>query len=231
MPRVLRSLLVPLLALGPSACMTFDTRTNPGYDGPRVYSGVREDLSLMRNAFLSLDLPILVLFTLDLPLCLAADTALLPLTMAEGRDRGPERHAALGSDVDVPGPAQPLPGAPNQENARRLFETCAARFEALDSSAADCFAVDARVVSGDEREQSGARYKLELEHALAQLRESGGFASYRDPSFTLEGERVRIDVTLFASFLGRPTRASFVVAPGADGDWRIIEANVPAWPD
>ena len=106
MPRVVRSLLVPLLALGLSACMTFDTRTNPGYGGPRVYSGVREDLALLRNAFLSLDLPLLFMFTLDLPLCLVADTALLPLTIAEERGRGAERENGRGAERGVSGLAR-----------------------------------------------------------------------------------------------------------------------------
>ncbi len=219
-------LVAALLLAG---CMTVDTRTSAGYEGARTYSGARADLALIGEAALSLNLPVLVIFGADLPLSLVADTALLPITLGEERIRQEGIGAAKRAEQDGPSPVQTLSGVTPRENARRLFEACASYFARLDARVTDCFAADAEVMTGG-LVTTGARYKLELGALLVRLRKSGGFISYRKPSFRRVEERVRVDATLVSSLVER-TPVHFFMAEGGDGGWRIVEASGPPWPE
>ena len=75
--RAVATLLCSALASG---CMTFDTRSNPGYNGPPAYSGVRQAASNARQAFTAFNVPFLAFFTIDMVLSAVADTLLLPIT-------------------------------------------------------------------------------------------------------------------------------------------------------
>ena len=211
------------------ACMTLDTRNNPGYQGPRTYSGVRADLTLVKEAFLSLNIPMMLLFMADTPLCLVADSMLLPLTLREERERRAARALTLTFDREAAGLVRPLAGAPPQENARRLIKACGSFLAQLDPRAAHCFSIDARVHREGGTTQTGRSYKLELAARLDELRQNGGFIAYRDARYILVNEGVEVQ-TVFVSSIVERAPVRLLVAPGADGDWRVIEAWLPTAP-
>ena len=219
--------MVASLLLG--ACMTLDTRNNAGYQGPRTYSGVRADLGLVKGGFLSLNIPAMLLFLADVPLCLVADTALLPLTLREERERQAARALTQSFEREAAGLVRPLAAAPPEENARRLIKACGSYLAQLDPTAAHCFSIDARVHREGGTTQTGRSYKIELAARLDELRQNGGFLAYRDARFVLVDEGVQVEAVFVSSIVERaPVR--LLVAPGADGDWRVIEAWLPTAP-
>jgi uncharacterized protein YceK len=222
-------LLALVLALSAAACMTVDTRRSKGYDGPRVYSGTRASLELIRVAAIGFNVPFFLIWAVDLPFSFVADTLLLPLTIGEERRRSSELTTAARVDVELPGPVRPIAGTSPERNAQQLFEACVTDFEQLDPRVSSCYSVDARVTAADGSVTTGSAFKPELRSALERIRADGGFLTYHDATYLRDGDGVRIQATLKASFLDTSQPASFRVAPGPDGDWRITEAQSPPW--
>ena len=79
-------------------------------------------------------------------------------------------------------------------------------------------------------EPSGAEYKRRIHEALAGVDEALAFVSLRDPVYTEQGERVRIEAERLASFGAERQRVTLVVGPGSDGGWRILEEVSSGWP-
>jgi len=211
--------------------MTWDTRTNEHYEGPRPYSGTLADLKLMFTSFMGGGSFYFLTSAFDLPFSLLADTLLLPVTIPEEIARGAAVEHALRTDLEQPGPVRPIANVVPERNAEQLFESCVLLFQRLDPDVTDCYALDARVISADGQPVQGGDYKERLRQALTLLHRSGGFVAFHEARYHDEGERVRIEATLETSFM--PERAAVVlwVGPGTDGDWRILaEQPAPAWP-
>jgi len=231
---ILRSSLSAALLLGVTeGCMTLNTRSDPTYDGSRVYSGARVDLSQGVGQLLQFSTGMLLFFG-DLPLSFIADTLLLPVTIPEERARRAAIETQLQIRTDNPSVIEPRPGEAPLETARRLFETCRDLTEQLSIRLLDCYALDARIIrpSSDETsvELSGAAYKQELVDALKRAKYDGLFITYRDPSFEPQGDAVRVDAKRATSQSAGRSPVRFLMGPGEDGQWRILEERSRSWP-
>ncbi len=227
---VARCALAALALAGASTgCMTVDTLRNPAYDGPRTYSGVRYDLRNVGPALLSFS-PMFMFYLIDLPLSVVGDTLVLPVTIPRERERRAALAERTRTDVDRPALVASVPGELPAAAARRLFEACRQRLEAMRDALADCIAVDARVEL-DGRVIDGAAFKKHLLRGLARLRGSGDFVAWRDPRFeTLADGHVRIEATRAIASDAATAALVLVVGPGPDGGWRVLEASGLDWP-
>lgn len=212
------------------ACSTLETRTNPGYDGPRTYSGTRRDAAGLGIGFANLSLPIMMLYSFGLPFSMLADTALLPLTLVEERNRRAGLEDALRAEQEAPSAISTTPGASPLAQARRLFRTCSDLLSRLHPELVDCYSIHARIHQATGEEIAGAEYKRRVHAALARGESASDFVRLRDPAYTVEGEHVRIEATRISSQrFERPT-VTLIVGPGPDGGWRILEETGVDWP-
>ena len=236
---VLRAVgLALLLGLLPG-CMTVQTRTDTGYSGARTYSGSRSDLAMMGEAGMSLNLGYVVIGLVDLPFSFLADTLLLPVTIPEERERLASGVVeATRVDVQVKSPVSGVEGTAPLEMAKRLYRECLARVEKLEPSLTDCYSVDARVTvvaTGSQgrveaREISGAQYKAYLRGRIERAREDGDYVTFRDATFELEGDRVRVRMIRVAASTSMRHQVSLLMGAEDDGGWRILEERSAGWP-
>lgn len=212
--------------------MTLETRRSSAYDGPRIYSGTRVSARNVGLGVVSLNLGLLLIYGLDLPFSLLADTALLPLTIREERERWAANEETVLSGAEAPSVSLVIEGADPLVNARQLFTACDDLLRGLRPQLVHCYSVDARIhiVDGDEaRELTGIEYKREILEAL-EGNTDGHFVSLSDPIFIPKGEdHVRITATRSSSFRRERAPIEWVVGPGPDGGWRILEETGPGW--
>jgi uncharacterized protein YceK len=224
--------LALLCVLTLAGCMTLETRRNSAYDGPRIYSGTRVSARSVGFGVVSLNLGLLLIYGLDLPFSFLADTALLPLTIREERERRAAHEEAVLAGEEAPTVSLVIEGADPLVNARQLFTACDNLLRSLRSALVHCYSVDAhiRIVDGNEvRELKGIEYKREILAAL-DGNTAGHFVSLSEPIFIPEGEDfVRITATRSSSFRRERAPIEWVVGPGPDGGWRILEETGPGW--
>jgi uncharacterized protein YceK len=229
---VVRATLALVCVAALAGCMTFETRSNSAYDGPRTYSGTRVSARGVAVGVASLNIGLLLIYGLDLPFSLLADTALLPLTIREERERRATQEETVLSGEEAPSVSLTIEGADPLVNARQLYIACDDLLRALRPQLVHCYAVDAKihVVEGDEvRELTGIEYKREILAALDRDT-SGHFVSLSNPIYIPEGEQcVRITATRSSSFRRERAPIEWLVGPGADGGWRILEETGPGW--
>jgi uncharacterized protein YceK len=231
---ILRSSLSAALLVGlAGGCMTLNTRSDPTYDGSRVYSGTRVDLAQGVGQLLQFSTGMLLFFG-DLPLSFIVDTVLLPVTIPEERARRTALEAQLQTRTDNPSVIELRPDEGPIETARRLFETCRDLTEQLSIRVLDCYALEARVVrvsaDGIPTGLTGAAYKQKLVDTLKRAKYAGLFISYRDPSFEPQGDAVRVEATRVTSQSAERNPVRFLMGPGEDGQWRILEEQSRSWP-
>ncbi len=223
-----------LLASSVAGCATFETRGDRSYQGARTYSGARTSLDRIGQGFLNWNVPLVVIGFVDLPFSFLADTALLPVTISEESARQTRVAERVQIRREVATGIRSQAGVAPTETARRLFEACVSRLESLDASLADCYSIEARIAlldpahpTGDEL--SGAEYKARMRQVLARLRTRGDYFTYREISYAPEGANVRVHAQRVSS--SSPTRApvTFLLGPGADGEWRILAERGPDW--
>jgi uncharacterized protein YceK len=212
---------------GTPACMTLDTQMDKGYHGRQVYSGVRKDTALFLPAFQSLSLGWVLISLVDFPFSFLADTVLLPVTIP--RDAASDRMRAEELEVasERPSPVKPVADEAPVATAQRLFDTCSKLLQDQDPHLADCYSIDARVELAGAEPLRGADYKPALRAALARDTSDGVLVEWRNPSFAVEGERVRIAATRATSAVAARVPVTLVVGPCADGGWRILEEIGP----
>ena len=227
----LRKLVAGLALALSCGCMTLDTQLNEGYDGPQVYSGTRKDLEIFGPAFLNLSFPWMMITLFDLPFSLVADTLLLPVTIPRESNRYAKRAEELQVETDRPALAHANPSEPPADTARRLFEACREKLRRQDPFFADCYAVDARVSLASGQTPTGAAYKPVARAALERDQATGVYVDWRDPAFAAEGERVRVHATRRSTSEPLESALELVVAPGADGGWRIVEETSVGFPE
>jgi uncharacterized protein YceK len=227
-----RTTLSLLCVLALAGCMTLETRSNPSYDGSRVYSGTRVSGRSVALGVASLNIGLLLIYGLDLPFSFLADTVLLPLTLREERERRATHEEPLASGEEAPSVSLLIEGADPLVNARQLFAACDDLLRGLRPQLVDCYAVDARIhiTDGDEvRELTGIEYKREI-LATMEGNTSGHFVSLSDPIYIPEGDHlVRITATRSSSFRRERAPIEWLVGPGPDGGWRILEETGPGW--
>jgi len=216
-----------------SGCMTFDTRTNPSYTGPPVYSGTRLAAAGFAAGFYAVDLQGMTFFGGDLPLSFVADTLLLPLTVVEQQRWGAERAERARLDVEQPSLIDPARGESAERSARRLFKTCENLAKNLRRLYADCYTLQAKIeiqeAGGAVRTLGGEEYKQEILTAMAPLQGTGEYVRYEDPVFELEEKNVRVRATRIDSQVDRRTPIEFLMGPCEDGGWRILEEKSIGW--
>jgi uncharacterized protein YceK len=207
--------------------MTIDTQTDPGYEGPQVYSGVRKDGRMLTDTFLAFQIPWIGFTLVDLPFSFLADTVLLPVTLPRDRERArklaDESQVATERPSAIPAVAGEAPTA----TAVRLFTQCARLLHDQDPHLADCYSIDAKVEITGSEPMRGADYKQSLREALARDRSDSEIVEWRDPSYAADGERVRISAKRASSSNANRLPVSLVVGPGSDGGWRILEEIGP----
>ncbi|MGH2901256.1 MAG: YceK/YidQ family lipoprotein [Solirubrobacteraceae bacterium] len=211
--------------------MTVDTQLNKGYKGPRVYSGVRKDLSLMGPAFLNLNFGWVVITLFDFPFSLVADTLILPVTIPRDLDRGKVEEEHERVDTERPAVVYADAGEAPADTARRLFDACRALLQRQSPDLSDCFSIEAVITLSGAQPLKGAAYKPDVREAIERDRDDGIFVDWRDPTFELEGERVRIRATRRSSREPPETPLVFVLGAGSDGGWRIVEEISVGWPE
>ncbi len=213
-------------------CMTLDSRNDPNYEGSPIYSGTR--LALRHTGHTLYRFNLLMLYYLaDLPLSFVADTLLLPVTIREQAGRQPAPTTASSFERQAPSAISATAGAAPLTSAKRLFAACRTRCERLDPALIDCYAVEARIVietDAGSTEITGGEYKRRIHQALAGVDDSLAFVSLRDPVYSEQGGRVRIEAERLASFGARRQHITLVVGPGSDGGWRIVEEVASGWP-
>jgi hypothetical protein len=72
-------------------------------------------------------------------------------------------------------------------------------------------------------------YKLELREALAGQRYVGDVVDWSEPVFERESGGVRVTATRTTARSPVTHRQSWLVGPGADGGWRILEEDGFGW--
>ena len=215
---------------GALGCMTVDSLRDPGYQGPAVYSGVRKDVALMSSAFSPGDLMYAIMFSaVDLPFSAIADTALLPVTIPKDQKREQDRAAETQTGAERPGPIEAVAGEEPLATAQRLFQTCAQLLHRQDPQLADCYSVDADVEINGGGSLRGGDYKLRVREGMARDAAAGHLVEWREPSFSADGARVRIDATRASS--SEPSRSPLLlfVGPCSDGVWRIVAETSIGW--
>ena len=220
--------LLALLVAAPG-CMTIDTQLGRGYEGPYIYSGVRKDLEIMGPAFLHLSFGWVILTLFDLPLSLVADTLLLPVSIARDAERDAKIEEKTQVATDRPALIHAKPG--EADTARRLFDECRKLLRQQDAQLADCWAVDAKVSTAGGATVAGAQLELAAREALELHQDEGISVDWRDPTFAVEGERVRIQATRRSTREPSESALVLLVGSGGDGGWRIVEETSVGWPE
>jgi len=211
--------------------MTLDTQLDKGYKGPRVYSGVRKDLRLMGPAFLNLSFGWVVITLFDLPFSLVADTLILPVTIPRDLDRSEAEAEQERVDSERPALVHANAGEAPADTARRLFDACRVLLRRQTPELSDCFSIEAVVTVAGSQPLRGSAYKIELREAIERNRDDGIFIDWRDPVFEPADERVRVRATRRSSREPPETPLEFVIGPGSDGGWRILEETSVGWPE
>jgi len=225
--------LVPFLtlALVSAGCMTWETRSDRGYDGPRIYSGTRLAARQAGQQFWRLNLAWVLIFGIDIPLSFVADTILLPLTIPEERARSAAESERMQIQDERPSPVKLAADTPPLEAAKQLFETCAKLLERYDPLLTDCFAIEARIFfdEGEPRMLSGAEYKQRVRAALADFQNNSDFVTWRGARYQQEADRVRIEVERSSSERGDTGHVTLWAARGEDEGWRFVEIRGARW--
>jgi uncharacterized protein YceK len=216
-----------------SGCMTFDTRTNPGYTGPPMYSGARTAAGNAGQAFTAFNLPFFAFFLVDTVLSTVADTLLLPLTAIEQSKWSEARERRQRIDVEQPSLVTPAAKEDPLRTARRLFKACENLARNLNPMYTDCYTIEAQIEikdeDGDVRTLTGKEYKEEIRAVITARRGGTRFVRYLEPQFDVEGDRVRVRAVREESGIQERLPIEFVFGPGSDGGWRILEEKGPGW--
>jgi uncharacterized protein YceK/ketosteroid isomerase-like protein len=225
--------LVALLALLVCApgCMTLDTQLGRRHEGSFVYSGVRKNLGIMGPAFLHLSMGWVILALVDLPFSLVADTLLLPVSISRDSERSKVIEEKTQVRSDRAALVHANAGEAPVDTARRLLDECRERLRSQDDTVADCYSVDASITIAGGPAITGSEHKLTIREAIALHREQGISVDWREPVFTVDGERVRIRAERRSSQTADASEIVLVVAPGPDGGWRIVEETSVGWPE
>ena len=228
--------IIPLALLA-AACATFETRGDRTYDGTRVYSGTSTSLNRVGWGLINSNYALAVIGFVDLPFSFVADTVLLPLTVVEETRRQKDVAAHEQVERETSTGVRSLQGESTLAAAERLFAQCTELLEELDPRLADCYSIDARVVVDDPadpaggEELRGAAYKRELREALLRARDSGDYFTYRDTTYEpASSSQVRVRTLRARSASATADSISFLLGPGTDGEWRILEERGPGWP-
>jgi hypothetical protein len=213
------------------ACSTIDTRTDEGYVGARTYSGARQALSLAKIAFLQVNPPFFALWVGDSVVSGLADTLLLPITIPEQIKQNRETVESLRTDVERPGVLRKIEGEEAIRTARRLFRECSSFVLNLDPRITDCYSIGAKIQLEESSEEfTGAQYKLRLREEFAPLRGTGRFIRLKEPQFEEQPPNIVIRATREDSKEETRSPLTWVVGPGADGEWRILEERGAGFP-
>jgi hypothetical protein len=211
-----------LLAL--AGCNTVDTLVDDGYTGPRTYSGTRRALSLAGQAFYRVNPYEVALWGGDALLCTAADTLLLPLTLPAQLRRNRDEEEHLRVDVEQPSVLRPIPGEDALSTAKRLFRECSSHLLNFSPQLPDCYSISAKItLEGDGEELSGADYKVRLREELLPLAGSMRFVRLRNPTFEERPPNVEVTARRLDSDTEERTPLMWLLGPGPDGGWRILE--------
>jgi uncharacterized protein YceK len=217
--------------------MAIDTLTNRGYPGPHTYSGSRADLEIIGQSFLSFNLPMMALFMLDLPFSALVDTLALPATVPRERARLAAVEQRRRVDIEQPALVVAAPGETPEATAERLVERCREAARAAKDELLDCYSIAARIAlspaedpAAAPRRLSGSEYKLELRAALEQQRDTGDTIDWTEAAFEPEGDGVRVRATRVSARSAKTHPHSWLLGPGADGGWRILEEDGIGWP-
>lgn len=230
--RSARPLLAALLCICfASACMTIDTRSNPGYSGPPAYSGTRVAASRVQGAFMAFNLVGILINSVDVLLCVVADTFLLPVTAFEQSKWSEARVNRARTDIEQPSLVFPAEGEDPLRTARRLFKTCENLARNLNPQYVDCYSISSKIEvvdeDGETRSVNGKEYKDEVKEVILARRGGTRFVRFYDPKYELEGNRVRVKATREESGFQDRLPIEFVFGPGEDGGWRILEERSP----
>ncbi len=68
-----------------------------------------------------------------------------------------------------------------------------------------------------------SRFKKTLRDYLPKARQIGDISTYTNDTYTMEGNRVRIDVTRYSSVEKLASPVSILVGPDAKGKWLVFE--------
>src|SRR5262245_58199657 len=229
--RAIQILRAPALALALAGCMTIDTLSNRGYPGPYTYSGARSDLELIGQSFLGFNLPFMLVWIIDLPLSLVADTLALPATFPREQKRLAEIEQRERVDIEQPALVTAVSGEAPEVTAERLFARCREAAKQQNDDLLDCYSIGARIAlrpasgTAAPRRLTGAQYKLELRRALADERYVGDTVDWADADFEREGDGVRVTATRSTARSAETHPESWLFGPCPDGGWRILEQD------
>lgn len=222
-----RSVTLLLLLAAGSGCMTIDTQTDEGYEGSRVYSGVRKDLTILPDALLSFAIPWVGIALVDLPFSALADTVILPVTIPAEAKRSANLEEEAQVATERPSVVTPAEGESAAAVASRLFDECARLLKAQDPHLADCYSIEAKVEIAGSPAMRGADYKVALRESLRRDASDGVLVEWRNPSYAFDGTRVRVTAVSASTEQAARLPIALVVGPGDDGGWRILEEVGP----
>jgi len=216
-----------------SGCMTLDTRTNPGYEGPPVYSGTRLALRNFQGAFYAVRPEIMAFFLADSVLSGVADTLLLPVTIGEQQTWSAARQLEARTDVEQPSLIRPAAKEDPILTAKRLYRACNSLARSFRDRFTDCYSIDAKIeilVDGNvDRTLTGIDYKNEIREVIAAKRGTTEYVRLDDPVYTREGANVLVTATRLDSEFDDPTEIQMLMGPDEEGAWRILEERSVGW--
>lgn len=122
--------------------------------------------------------------------------------------------------------------------ATELFQKYVAFGESYDARLVELYADDATVrnrrvlPTGESREMalSGAQYKQLMAAALPMAKARGDRSTYSEVTYAQEGNGVRIKATRYSELKRYSSPVSWLVRPGPDGNWRIVEESSESRP-
>jgi hypothetical protein len=225
-----------VLILG-AGCSTYDTLRDSGYTGPRVYSGARQALSLAKSAFLRVNPPEFALWVSDSLLSSVADTLLLPFTIPQQSRMNAAVVESQRLDVEQPGVLPKIANEEPQRTARRLFQMCNSLLVNFDAHLTDCYSIHAKIEitaddkpGGEAETLDGAEYKKRLRSEFASLAGTERFIRLRNAKFEEALPNVRVTAERADQKTEKKGSLVWVVGPGEDGEWRILEEQGAGFP-
>ena len=162
-------------------------------------------------------------------LCSAADTLLLPITIPEQIRRNERLEQSLRTDIEQPGVLREIGGERPINTAKRLFRECSSLVLNVKPQLTDCYSIEAKIELEGGEELSGAQYKEQLRSEFLALGKTGRFVRLVKPEYEEQGQNIAIDMQRLDSDKNESKPLHWLVGPGTDGQWRILEERGPGF--
>jgi hypothetical protein len=153
---------------------------------------------------------------------------IIPPVIAAGEAEGPPTSASAPATRPATAPATQ---AVVPEEAKRLFRRMEELGREFDPALADLYD-DAAVIRNTRRYPNGQsrtmtiaapRYKQMIRTLMPAAKARGDLSTYSDVTFTLAGDRIRIDAMRYSHLKEYSSPISWLVGPSEGGAWLVFQ--------